>query len=155
MLSQVVEEPPPAGERFPDHIYNSSQHVYPLLMHIFPLQKDFPINSAAFVGLPLAPPILPTCEEQAAVAQSVFLNPENLDVEAEKARVVERYETLEREGLGDQRLVARDWHRLGVKWGFEYRKALLGFPGVPGWLRMQPWTEELYPQRGVLKVEWL
>lgn len=154
MLPQVIEAAPPAGQLFPDHVYNSGRHVYPLAMHIFPLQKDFPPTSMAFIGLTSSPAVLPTFEAEAAIAQIVFENPVALDIEKEKFRIMERRRYIELKTGGDEGMVGKAWHLFSTAEGFDHRKSLLRFPGVPRWMKIDPWFEELFYDRYMLRSEW-
>lgn len=153
MLTQIVQGSPPIGEPFPGHAYNSKWNVYPLARHIFPIQDDFPPTSIAFIGLPSRVIPFPLMEIQAATALHVFLHPESLDIESEKALVIKRRKLLEDMKGGDERAIAKQWHRLPEYEQFEYRTELLKFAGVTKWY-VKPWHVEAYMAKATLRAEW-
>ncbi|KAG8853285.1 hypothetical protein FRB96_008370 [Tulasnella sp. 330] len=153
MLSQVIKAPSPLGVLFPGHLHHTSWNVYPLARHIFPIQDDFPPTSLGFLGLPSRVAPFPLIEIQALAALHVFAHPEALEIEVEKQQIIERRKMLEEKTDGNEREIARLWHRIPNLEQFDYRRDLLRFAGTTKW-DIKPWHEEAYMNKGIIRDEW-
>ncbi len=125
----LVNALPPPVPPLPQHIYNSSQHVFPLALDLFPLQADFPLNSVAFMGLPIKVVPFPLFEAQARAATKAFSDPSAVDPARDAVAIISRYEALRMEFVGDEEKVAHAWFRYRNQDQFVYRDELHAFAG--------------------------
>ncbi|KLO13327.1 FAD/NAD(P)-binding domain-containing protein [Schizopora paradoxa] len=151
----LVDAVPPPVPPLPQHAYNSSQHVFPLALDLFPLQADFPVNSVAFMGLPIKVVPFPLCEAQARAAVKAFSDPSAIDPAREAVAIVSRYEALMTECAGDGERVAHAWFRYRNQEQFDYRDALHAFAGLTDekW-KVRAWEKWVYEKKDVLRKSW-
>lgn len=154
MLPQIVKSfPSQDPTSLPTHLHDSDFHLYPLAKQTFPIQNDFPPTSIAFIGLPSQVVPFPLCEDQAVAAFHSFAHAGDLDVQAEKGRILERNDALTKKAGDDKRALARAWHRLPGEQAYTLRRELLSFAGWSKW-GVEEWMEEAYLQKETLREQW-
>lgn len=153
MLPQIVNSYPPEQTLRPNHLYKSTFNLYPLAKHMFPIQADIPPTALVFIGLPSGVIPLPLCEDQAVAAFHAFQHPEALDIEAEKASILERNETLKRRFGGDRLAWSKAWHRLPGEEAYGLRKELLEFAKWDKW-GIDQWMADMHKHKETLKRQW-
>ena len=157
-LSSIISPSPfptchsPLSDSLPDQIYNSTYHLYPLAKHLFPLQTGFPPTSIAFMGLTLRGIPLSLFETQAKAIVKVIADPTSLSIASEVEAIRARYEQLATIFGGDEKAIAKNWHKLTEPESFKYRDELNIFYGSSE--RVEDWEKEMWEQKVLLRRVW-
>ena len=159
LVPAIPQKVPP----LPTKLHNSSQHIFPLVRDIFPLQSDFPLNSIAFMGLPIGISTGPNFEAQAGAILKVFEDPTVLNIIHEKIDIVSRYQSLREVVKSDpvvtggseeslNKRIAHAWHRYRGEERFKYRNGL--YELAENEKRISDREKRIDDASGLLKESW-
>lgn len=147
---------PPKFPPIPAKLYNSKFHLFPLAKQMFPLTSSFPPSRLSILALPYKIIPLPLAEAQARAALKAFADPQALDLAAETADIVARYEELRAQVGDNEPSIARLWHKMERE-QFEYRDSLHQFVGgeyaSKEWM-VPDWVLEAWENKIILRGEW-
>jgi hypothetical protein len=149
--------PPDIPPLIPGELFNSTYHIFPLEKHLFPLQTQYPVSSAAFMGLITWSAPFPIMEAQVHAIVQVFADPSSLDPVTEAVGIIAHSERIRSAGASTSLDVAKAWSRFGDE-QWSYRDELYQFvqdreSDTPP-IKVTDWEKECYHLRDEMRATW-